>query len=262
MTGIGRTIRIASVLGLVLVAGRCFEPVARGQAAVAFQPGIGFVPIGPTLNVTPVVSADRRYVRLSLNPYFISLNGFTTYQSQLAAVGGVGFAGMNGAMGGGAGGAGVGGGTGVGGGGFGMGAGRPTARLDGCIPVLTRQATIPSPRLVSLRASALAASLPTGMLSTRRATARILRWMVALPRRTARDRTSRRSPRRLRHRPSARRRGRRPPGGRPHARRLAVRVRPRPRGAAELSVARDSGRTAREWKESLKGSNASLATQG
>lgn len=120
MTGIGRTIRIASVLGLVLVAGRCFEPVARGQAAVAFQPGIGFVPIGPTLNVTPVVSADRRYVRLSLNPYFISLNGFTTYQSQLAAVGGVGFAGMNGAMGGGAGGAGVGGGTGVGGGGFGI----------------------------------------------------------------------------------------------------------------------------------------------
>jgi hypothetical protein len=120
MAKINRTIRIASVLGLLLASGRYFETVARGQAAVAFQPGIGFIPEGATLNVTPVVSADRRYVRMSLNPYFIGINGFTTYQSQLAAVGGVGFAGMNGAMGGG----GAGGGAGVGGG-LGMGAGAP-----------------------------------------------------------------------------------------------------------------------------------------
>jgi hypothetical protein len=120
MSGIHRTARVASVLGLLLASGQWFESVARGQGAVAYQPVIGFIPEGATLNVTPVVSADRRYIRLSMNPYFISLNGFTTYQSQLAAVGGVGFAGMNGAMGGGAGG---GGGAGVGG--AGMGAGGP-----------------------------------------------------------------------------------------------------------------------------------------
>ena len=72
MAGMSRTIRIASVLGLLLASGQCFESVAWGQGAVAFQPGIGFVPDGATLNVTPVVSADRRYVRLSVNPYFIS----------------------------------------------------------------------------------------------------------------------------------------------------------------------------------------------
>ncbi len=135
MAGMSRTIRIASVLGLVLASGWCFESVARGQGAVAFQPTIGFVPNGATLNVTPVVSADRRYVRLSVNPYFNTVNGFTSYSSPLGAVGGVGFAGMNGAMGGGGagiggggGGAGVGGaggGAGFGGVGFGMGAGVP-----------------------------------------------------------------------------------------------------------------------------------------
>jgi hypothetical protein len=50
---------------------------------------------------------------MGLDPSFIGLNGFTTYQSQLGAVGGTGFAGMNGAMGGG--GAGVGMGMGAGG---------------------------------------------------------------------------------------------------------------------------------------------------
>jgi hypothetical protein len=128
MAGISRTIRIAFVLGLLLTSGRCYESVAWGQAAVAFQPTIGFVPDGVILNVTPAVSADRRYVRLSVNPYFNTINGFTTYSSPLAAVGGVGFAGMNGVMGGGGagvggGGAGIGGGGGAGGVGFGMGGG-------------------------------------------------------------------------------------------------------------------------------------------
>jgi hypothetical protein len=55
--------------------------------AVAFQPVVGALPSGPILNVTPVVSADRRYVRLSLTPQFIANAGFNTY-SVPAAVGG------------------------------------------------------------------------------------------------------------------------------------------------------------------------------
>ena len=69
-----------------------------GPAAVAYQPNVSQIPIGPTLMVTPVVSADRRYVRLTLAPFFIALNGFTTYQSGLAAVGGIGFAGGGGTV--------------------------------------------------------------------------------------------------------------------------------------------------------------------
>jgi hypothetical protein len=95
-----RILRIASVLGFLLAAGAYFEPIAWGQGAVAYQPVIGFVPNGVAVEVTPAISADRRYVRLGVNPYFITANGFTTYQSQLAAVGGTGFAGMNGAIGG------------------------------------------------------------------------------------------------------------------------------------------------------------------
>jgi type II secretory pathway component GspD/PulD (secretin) len=63
-----------------------------GVAAVAFFPSVGQIPIGVTLTVTPVVSADRRYVRMSLTPFFNALNGFTTIQIP-AAVGGTGFGG-------------------------------------------------------------------------------------------------------------------------------------------------------------------------
>ena len=83
MSGIHRTTRVASVLGLLLASGQCFESKAWGQGAIAFQPVIGFVPDGAAVNVMPVVSADRRYVRLSVNPYFTTAFGFTTYQSQL-----------------------------------------------------------------------------------------------------------------------------------------------------------------------------------
>ncbi len=69
-----------------------------GPAAVAYQPNVSALPIGVTLNVTPVVSADRRYVRLTMSPFFQALNGFTTYQSGLAAVGGIGFAGGGGTI--------------------------------------------------------------------------------------------------------------------------------------------------------------------
>jgi hypothetical protein len=103
MARISEYIRIAAGLGVILATGHGFEPVARGQAAIAYTPQVGFVPNGATLSVTPAVSADRRYVRLSVNPYFNTLNGFTTYSAPLAAVGGGGaggFAGMNGLIGG------------------------------------------------------------------------------------------------------------------------------------------------------------------
>jgi hypothetical protein len=103
MARIGEYIRIAAGLGLILATAHGFEPVARGQAAIAYTPQVGFIPSGSTLSVTPAVSADRRYVRLSVNPYFNTLNGFTTYSSPIAAVGGGGaggLAGMNGLIGG------------------------------------------------------------------------------------------------------------------------------------------------------------------
>ena len=98
--------KLAAGLGLIIALGSTSQPLAYGQGAVAYSPQIGFVPNGATLSVTPAVSADRRYVRLSVNPYFNTVNGFTTYTSPLAAVGGGGaggFAGMNGIMGGGGG---------------------------------------------------------------------------------------------------------------------------------------------------------------
>ena len=42
------------------------------------------------MTVTPAVSADRRYVRLSVNPYFNAVNGFSTFTTPLGAVGGGG----------------------------------------------------------------------------------------------------------------------------------------------------------------------------
>jgi type II secretory pathway component GspD/PulD (secretin) len=66
-----------------------------GPGAIAFTPQIGFVPTGVTLTVTPVVSADRRYVRLTLSPFFNANNGFTTFSSQSGAVGGSGLGGAS-----------------------------------------------------------------------------------------------------------------------------------------------------------------------
>ncbi len=89
---------------------------ARGQGAVAFQPTIGTFPDGVFLNVTPVVSADRRYVRLGMAPQFLTLNQMDVFTIPAAVQGGVG----NGFGGGG--GLGVGGALGgLGGGGFGGG---------------------------------------------------------------------------------------------------------------------------------------------
>lgn len=68
---------------------------AWGQG-VGFAPQIGYAPDGAFLNVTPVVSADRRYVRMTLNPQFYGFPGFENAVVP-AAVGGGGF---NGGFGG------------------------------------------------------------------------------------------------------------------------------------------------------------------
>jgi len=92
---------------------------SRAQAQIAYIPGVGFIPSGQTLTVTPVVSADRRYVRLTVNPFFNALNGFQTF-NVFGAVGGGNFGGALGGLGGAGGGlGGAGGGFGGAGGGFG-----------------------------------------------------------------------------------------------------------------------------------------------
>jgi hypothetical protein len=99
------------VVGAYLMVGFGFNSVANAQSSIAFVPGIGFIPSGATMTVTPAVSADRRYVRLSVQPFFNSLNGFTNFSIPGAVSGGFGgfggFGGMNGVVaGGGVGGAG------------------------------------------------------------------------------------------------------------------------------------------------------------
>ena len=65
-----------------------------GAGAVAFTPQISQLPDGVSLNVTPVVSADRRYVRLSLAPQFTAVTDLQTVTFPGAAVGGGGFGGQ------------------------------------------------------------------------------------------------------------------------------------------------------------------------
>src|SRR5436305_1871147 len=53
-------------LRMCLIAIGCLAllaPPARAQG-IAFQPTIGVIPDGVTLSVTPVVTGDRRYVRM------------------------------------------------------------------------------------------------------------------------------------------------------------------------------------------------------
>jgi hypothetical protein len=94
-----RLTTVAAAFGLITLGIQGLAPYARGQA-IAYQPVIGFAPTGSTLTVTPVVSADRRYVRLSVNPYFNVLNGFSTFGIPGAVSGGPSVnAGMNGVIG-------------------------------------------------------------------------------------------------------------------------------------------------------------------
>jgi hypothetical protein len=113
MTGI--RVALLTIATVVLLA-----PSVPAQA-VAFQPVVGVLPVGPTLSATPVVSADRRYVRLTLNPQFIDNAAFTTLSVPAAVGGGPGGPGALGR---------VGLGMGVGGGG---GGGQFLAGMDGVI---------------------------------------------------------------------------------------------------------------------------------
>jgi hypothetical protein len=93
--------RLASyALGIVALAGWLQTPAT---AQIAYVPNIGAVPTGATMTVTPAVSADRRYVRLSVDVFFNDFNGFTTVSFPGGAVGGNfggGFAaGLNGVIG-------------------------------------------------------------------------------------------------------------------------------------------------------------------
>jgi type II secretory pathway component GspD/PulD (secretin) len=65
-----------------------------GPGSVAFLPQPTPFPNGVTLFVTPVVSADRRYVRMTLSPTFTVIEGFDTIQVP-AAVGGSGLGGSS-----------------------------------------------------------------------------------------------------------------------------------------------------------------------
>jgi type II secretory pathway component GspD/PulD (secretin) len=68
-----------------------------GPGSVAFVPQVQPLQNGVFLMVTPVVTADRRYVRLSLTPTFTTINNFTTITVP-AAVGGAGLGGASAAI--------------------------------------------------------------------------------------------------------------------------------------------------------------------
>lgn len=81
--------------------------LARGGGAVGFQPIIQTLPAGTQLQVTGVVSPDRRYVRIAASPSFTGIGDVTTFsfagQAQTGGGGG-GLGGGGGGLGGGGGG--------------------------------------------------------------------------------------------------------------------------------------------------------------
>ncbi len=106
----------SSFVASALLAGSLMAHGRAEAQAIGFQPGVGTIPDGVSLNVTPVVTADRRYVRLSLNANFSTINGFSNFPVA-GAVGGGGVGGGLRGGGGGLGGAFGGAGGGAGGGG-------------------------------------------------------------------------------------------------------------------------------------------------
>jgi type II secretory pathway component GspD/PulD (secretin) len=72
------------------------QPIV-GPGSVAFIPQVVPFPNGVQLFVTPVISADRRYVRMTLSPIFTVIESFTTIQVP-AAVGGSGLGGGSAAI--------------------------------------------------------------------------------------------------------------------------------------------------------------------
>ena len=106
--------RFAAALGMAGQNGQ-FPFFRRG--AVGYRPDITVLPEGAGFQATAVISADRRYVRVSPVPFFSQVNEVSTFNfvtgqgnTQQQGMGGVG-----GGMGGFGGGAGGGGGFGGGG---------------------------------------------------------------------------------------------------------------------------------------------------
>jgi hypothetical protein len=106
-------------------------PFFGGRGAVGFMPVISTLPEGTNMSAIAVVSADRRYVRVSPTPLFSTIPEVNTFNfasgqggQQGGGLGGGGLGGGLGGLGGGLGGGGLGGGLGgggLGGGGFGGG---------------------------------------------------------------------------------------------------------------------------------------------
>ena len=92
-----------------------------GNGAVGYQPIITTLPEGTNLAARAVVSADRRYVRITATPLFSGVGQVTQFNFTGAAAGGTGGGGGGGGMGGGGMGGGGMGGGGMGGGGMGGG---------------------------------------------------------------------------------------------------------------------------------------------
>ncbi len=101
---------IVGSLAVLVVASALAAGRAEAQA-VGFQPNVGLIPDGVNLSATPAVSADRRYVRLSLNANFSTINGFSNFPvaGAVGGGGGGGGGGLGGLLGGPGGGAGGGG---------------------------------------------------------------------------------------------------------------------------------------------------------
>jgi tetratricopeptide (TPR) repeat protein len=84
-----------------------FVPGFRGRGAVGFQPQITVLPEGTNLGATAVISADRRYVRISIPsvPIFSGIGDVSTFNIVSGQAGGGGAnGGFGGAVGGGPGG--------------------------------------------------------------------------------------------------------------------------------------------------------------
>ena len=95
MTAMKRMMSCA--LGLFALAGGLQSPA---KAQFAYTPEIGSIPTGATMSITPAVSADRRYVRLSVDAFFNGLNNIQTFSFPGGAVGGGNFGGFGGFGGG------------------------------------------------------------------------------------------------------------------------------------------------------------------
>ncbi len=89
-------IRLTGAVFLIILMLTWVSPPEVEAQAVAFQPVVTPFNDGVTLTTTPVVSADRRYVRLGVNVGFNTINGVNAFSFPAAAVSGGGFGGLGG----------------------------------------------------------------------------------------------------------------------------------------------------------------------